>query len=85
MKRGALFMMFVLLAVVCNPVLANDARAADGRSSSATTLTYVGSAQSVQVVGEWDWQSPLEMSNNSGVWSVDVELDEGLYLSLIHI
>ena len=79
MKRGALFMMFVLLAVVCNPVLANDARAADGRSSSATTLTYVGSAQSVQVVGEWDWQSPLEMSNNSGVWSVDVELDEGLY------
>ncbi len=79
MQRTALFIVFVLVAVVSSPLLSNDVRAADGRSSTATTLTYSGSAQTVQLVGEWDWNAPLEMANSSGLWTVDVELEEGLY------
>ncbi|MAF93049.1 hypothetical protein CMO85_00110 [Candidatus Woesearchaeota archaeon] len=79
MQRGALFLSFLLMAVVATPMLSHEASATDGRSSSATTLTYTGEAQTVQLVGEWDWGTPLNMTNNSGTWSVDVELNEGLY------
>ena len=79
MRRAALFIVFILVAVVCTPLLSNEVMAADGRSSTGTTLTYDGSAQAVQLVGEWDWNTPLNMTNNSGTWTVDVELEEGLY------
>jgi len=79
MRRTALFIVFILVAVVCTPLLSNEVRAAEGRSSTGTTLTYDGSAEAVQLVGEWDWNTPLNMTNNSGTWTVDVELEEGLY------
>ena len=79
MQRTALFIVFVLVAVVATPLLSNDVRAADGRSSTATTLTYTGSAQTVQLIGEWDWDTRLNMTENNGVGTVDVELAEGVY------
>ena len=35
----------------------------------------------VSLVGEWNWEVPAEMSLNSstGIWSVELELDEGIY------
>ena len=79
MQRTALFIVVVLVAVVATPLLANDVSADEGRSSTATTLTYNGPGQTVQLVGEWDWDTRLNMTQSNGVWSVDVELDEGLY------
>ncbi len=35
----------------------------------------------VSLVGEWNWEVPTEMAMNSttGIWSVELELDEGIY------
>ena len=79
MRRSSLAVVLLLLFVMASPLYSNDVRATEGRSSTATTLTYIGEATSVQLVGEWDWNTALEMNNSSGVWSVDVELSEGLY------
>ena len=79
MRRSSLAVVLLLLFVMASPLYSNDVRAAEGRSSPATTLTYVGEATSVQLIGEWDWDAALEMNNSSGTWSVDVELSEGLY------
>ncbi len=72
-------MVLLLLFVTGTPMLSADVEAAEARSSTGTTLTYIGDATTVQLAGEWDWSERLTMTNNSGVWTVDVELPEGLY------
>ena len=79
MRATPLFIVFILIAVVATPFLSNEAQAAEGRSSTAMTLTYTGSASSVQLIGEWDWSTPLEMNLTNGVWTVDLDVPEGLY------
>ena len=79
MRATPLFIVFILVAVVATPFLSNEAQAAEGRSSTAMTLTYTGSASSVQLIGEWDWSTPLEMNLTNGVWTVDLDVPEGLY------
>ena len=79
MRTTPLFIVFILIAVVATPFLSNEAQAAEGRSSTAMTLTYTGSASSVQLIGEWDWSTPLEMNLTNGVWTVDLDVPEGLY------
>ena len=79
LRRSSLAVVLMLLFVMASPLYSNEVRATEGRSSTASTLTYVGDATSVQLIGEWDWDTVLEMENSSGTWSVDVELSEGLY------
>ena len=79
LRRSSLAVVLMLLFVMATPLYSTEVRATEGRSSTATTFTYVGEATSVQLIGEWDWDSVLEMNNSSGTWSVDVELSEGLY------
>lgn len=79
LRRSSLAVVLMLLFVMATPLYSTEVRATEGRSSTATTLTYVGEATSVQLIGEWDWDAVLEMNNSSGTWSVDVELSEGLY------
>ena len=79
MRATPLFIVFILVAVVATPFLSNEAQAAEGRSSTAMTLTYTGSASSVQLIGEWDWSTPLDMILTNGVWTVDLDVPEGLY------
>ena len=79
MRTTPLFIVFILVAVVAMPFLSNEAQAAEGRSSTAITLTYTGSASSVQLIGEWNWSTPLDMILTNGVWTVDLDVPEGLY------
>ena len=79
LRRSSLAVVLMLLFVMATPLYSTEVRATEGRSSTATTFTYVGEATSVQLIGEWDWDAVLEMNNSSGTWSVDVELSEGLY------
>jgi len=69
----------LLVAVVVSPLVANDAEAANGRTGEFITITYTGNASSVELVGEWNWSETLAMNRNGDVWTVDVELSEGLY------
>ncbi|MBL6733429.1 MAG: hypothetical protein ISP84_02655 [Candidatus Poseidonia sp.] len=76
----AFVLVALMLSVTALPALSNGAQASEaGRSSGATTVTYTGSGESVQLVGEWNWNAPVNMTNQSGVWSAEVQLAEGLY------
>ena len=78
-RTSSLVLVLILLLVVGSPMLSNDAKAEAGRASTATTFSYVGEAATVKLTGEWDWDTPVDMNLSGGVWSVDVELSEGLY------
>ena len=78
-RTPSLVLVLILLLVVGSPMLSNDAKAEAGRASTATTFSYVGEAATVKLTGEWDWDAPVDMNLSGGVWSVDVELSEGLY------
>ena len=78
-RNASLTLVALLLIVLASPMLSNDVEAANGRSGAFTTLTYTGDASSVEVVGEWNWSATIEMNRSGDLWSVDVELPEGLY------
>ena len=78
-RTPAAMLVALLLIVVASPLVTNDAEAATGRSGEFITLTYTGNATSVELIGEWNWSETLTMARNGDVWSVDVELSEGLY------
>ena len=79
--RTTLFaVLTMLLAVSALPFLSNDVVAVQARSSN-TVLVWYGKWRNevVEIVGEWDWSAPISMSENNGVWSADIALEEGLY------
>ena len=41
-------------------------------SSGNTVFTYSDSATTVELVGEWDWDNPVTLSESSGVWTAEV-------------
>ena len=78
--RTTLFaVLTMLLAVSALPFLSNDAVAVQARSSNTVLVEYAGNGETVEIVGEWDWSAPISMSENNGVWSADIALEEGLY------
>mgnify|MGYP005694526755 CR=1 FL=1 len=78
-RRLTLALVALLVLVVASPLVANDVEATEGRGGAFVTLTYTGNASSVELNGEWNWSAPVAMTQNGNVWSVDVELEEGLY------
>ena len=50
---------------------------ADG--DEGVLFTWTGSASTVELVGEWDWDSAIPMSESGGIWSATVDLADGLY------
>jgi len=79
MRYVQTLVVLLFVSVLATPLMSNDAQAAEGRSATATIVTYHGAAQTVELLGEWDWNTPLAMNESGGVWTVDVELAEGLY------
>ena len=78
-RNASLTLVALLLIVLASPMMTNDVGAANGRSNAFITLTYTGNASTVELVGEWNWSASLELSRSGDLWSVDVELPEGLY------
>ena len=48
-------------------------------SEEGVLFTWSGDANTVELVGEWDWDSPTTMTEMDGLWSASIELNEGLY------
>ena len=44
-----------------------------------TVFTYSGGATTVELIGEWDWDNPVALAENSGVCTAEVALEEGIY------
>ena len=48
-------------------------------SSGLTEFTWSGAANTVDLVGEWNWDEVTPLTETSGVWSAELSLSEGIY------
>ena len=69
--RRAIFLVVLLLAMSIPYVQAD--------SEEGVLFTWSGNASTVELIGEWDWDSPTTMTELDGLWSASIELNEGLY------
>ena len=79
MKGTARFLILLMAVVVFSPLVSNDVEASPQQSSDKTVFTFKGTASDVSVVGEWDWDTPVQMVDQNGIWTGELELNEGLY------
>ena len=79
MRGTARFLILLMALVVFSPLATNDVEASPQQSSTKTVFTYKGFATDVSVVGEWDWDTPVQMVDQNGIWTGELELNEGLY------
>ena len=69
--RRAIFLVAILLAMSIPYVQAD--------SEEGILFTWTGNASTVELIGEWDWDSPTTMTETDGIWSATVDLADGLY------
>ena len=79
MKGTARFLILLMAVVVFSPLVSNDVEASPQQSSDKTVFTFKGTASDVSIVGEWDWDTPVQMVDQNGIWTGELELSEGLY------
>ena len=79
MKIVARFLILLMTIVLFSPLASNEVEATSHTSPSMTTFAYKGFATEVSVVGEWNWSNPVPMVEQNGIWTGEVELEEGLY------
>ena len=48
-------------------------------SEEGVLFTWSGNANTVELIGEWDWSTSTLMTESDGLWSASIELDDGLY------
>ena len=70
-----LFLTVLLLPMV--PVTADnpDIDYGDGQ----TVFTWTGTASTVELIGEWNWSETSPLTEQNGIWSTTIPIDEGLY------
>ena len=69
--RRAIFLVALLLAMSIPNVQAEG--------EEGVLFTWVGSASTVELKGEWDWDQTIVMTESGGIWSTTVDLEDGLY------
>ena len=69
--RRAIFLVALLLAMSIPNVQAEG--------EEGVLFTWVGSASTVELKGEWDWDQTIAMTESGGIWSTTVDLEDGLY------
>ena len=69
--RKAIFLVVLLLAM--------SIPYAQAESEEGVLFTWTGSASTVELAGEWDWDNPTTMTESSGIWSATLDLTDGLY------
>ncbi|MFL2950788.1 MAG: alpha-amylase family glycosyl hydrolase [Candidatus Thalassarchaeaceae archaeon] len=79
MRGTARFLILLMVVVVFSPLATNDVEASPQQSSNKTVFTYKGIATDVSVVGEWDWDTPVQMVDQNGIWTGELELNEGIF------
>ena len=70
-----LFLMVLLLPMV--PVNADNPNI--DYNDAQTVFTWSGTASTVELIGEWNWSEISSLSEQNGIWSTSISLDEGLY------
>ena len=47
--------------------------------SGHTEFSWIGTASTVELTGEWNWSDTISLVENNGIWSTQVNLSEGMY------
>ncbi len=77
--RKAILLVILLLAATL-PMFASADDDPIRQRSTTTDFSWVGTATSVQISGEWDdWTVRTNFSQSNGQWSVSLDIDPGLY------
>ena len=70
----------LLITIIMLPMIPVTADNPDiDYTNGNTVFTYSGGATTVELIGEWDWDNPVTLAENSGVWTTEVALEEGIY------
>ena len=69
--RRAIFLVALMLA------MSIPHAQADGEQG--VLFTWTGNASTVELKGEWDWDTTTTMVESDGIWSASVDLADGLY------
>ena len=72
---AALFITVLMLPMISVSADGPQIDYADGN----TTFTWSGSATTVELIGEWDWNAITTLAENSGNWVASLPLSEGIY------
>ncbi|MDP6869632.1 MAG: alpha-amylase family glycosyl hydrolase [Candidatus Poseidoniaceae archaeon] len=51
----------------------------EGDEDDGILFTWNGNASTVELIGEWDWNSTSSLADNGDFWTVSINLDPGLY------
>ena len=70
-----LFLTVLLLPMV--PVTADNPEI--DYDDGQTVFTWSGAASTVELIGEWNWSETSSLSEQNGIWSTTISIDEGLY------
>ena len=70
-----LFLTVLLLPMV--PVTADNPNI--DYNDGQTVFTWSGTASTVELIGEWNWSETSSLSEQNGIWSTTISLNEGLY------
>ena len=69
--RQAYFLVFLLLAL--------SIPAVTGESEEGTLFAWSGQATTVELSGEWDWDTNISLTQNNDAWMTYIELEPGMY------
>ena len=72
---AALFVTVLMSPMI--PVSADNPEIDYGNGS--TVFSWSGTANTVELIGEWNWSEVTTLTDDSGVWSAELNLDEGIY------
>ena len=72
---AALFVTVLMLPMI--PVSADNPEIDYGNGS--TVFSWSGTANTVELIGEWNWSEVTTLTENSGNWFAELNLDEGIY------
>ena len=72
---AALFVTVLMLPMI--PVSADNPEIDYGNGN--TVFSWTGAATTVELIGEWNWSEVTTLTEESGVWSAELNLEEGIY------
>ena len=75
LTMAALFVSVLMLPMI--PVSADNPEV--DYDNGNTVFSWLGTANTVELIGEWNWSEVTTMNEESGVWSAELDLDEGIY------
>jgi len=72
---AALFITVLMLPMI--PVSADNPEIDYGTGN--TVFSWSGTATTVELIGEWSWSEVTTLTEDSGIWSTELDLNEGIY------